>query len=247
MLENDQEMPMPMNYAVLVDCDTVSRNQIDFCLEKIRNLGGIPSIRRLYGDFSSGRHVSWQKSAVDLDFFVVEAPCVVPGKTGVDATLMLDAMELLFTHEPIVGYCIVSSDADFTILAGRLRDSGKTVIGFGMEYTPIPFVRACGLFFHLDEETATKLQAPVVNKTMSANVNNSKKERPPPPKYAPPIPDGNVQVGWAAPDQSFDSETEPTQMKIPIPLVPAPVKSSHWRNLEPFVADDKLYSEWNGE
>ena len=201
-------------YAVLVDCDTTSMTQIAFCFEKLYSLGGTPVIKRLYGDFASGRCNGWQLIAADYGFDIVEAPSVVPGKNSVDATLMIDAMEMLFLVKPF-GVCIVSSDADFCHLALRMDVLGVHVIGFGLEHTPTPFVRACRMFFHLSELTAGKQRTiHRMEESMEALVQE---------------------------DEYVDTKPK---MKQPMPSVPPPPPPPSWGELDPFVADDRNYTEW---
>ena len=202
-------------YGVLVDCDTTSISQIAFCFEKLDSLGGTPVIKRLYGDFASGRHNGWQIIATDFGFDIVEAPSVVPGKNSVDATLMIDAMEMLFLVKPF-GVCIVSSDAAFYHLAIRMEALGVHVIGFGLEHTPTPLVRACRMFFHLSDLTAAVKQRTMrrMEESMEALVEE---------------------------DEYVDTNPK---MKQSMPTVPPPPPPPSWGELDPFVADDRSYSDW---
>ena len=187
--------------------------QIAFCFEKLYSLGGTPVIKRLYGDFASGRHNGWQIIAADYGFDIVEAPSVVPGKNSVGATLMIDAMEMLFLVKPF-GVCIVSSDAEFCHLALRLEALGVHVIGFGLEHTPTPFVRSCRMFFHLSDLTAGKQMTMRKEESMEALIEE---------------------------DECVDTKLKTKQ---PMPSVLPPPPPPSWGELDPFVADDRNYSEW---
>ena len=146
-------------FAVLVDCDNIPYSKINVVFDTIRSLGGTAIDRRLYGhNFASGQLKGWNKAAAHWLFTKVETPRYVKGKNLNDFLLTIDAMELM-SHQDVNCFAIVSSDSDFIPLAARLRASGKSVIGFGMQQTPESFIKACNSFTKLDGAGTSKVLA----------------------------------------------------------------------------------------
>ena len=144
--------------AILIDADNTSPRVADGLFEEIAKFGEA-SVRRIYGDFSSPRLKSWieilQKHAIDP----YQQFAYTSGKNASDIALVIDAMDLLHTGR-FDGFCLVSSDSDFTRLASRLREQGADVYGFGMQKTPESFRQACRRFIYTenllpDAEVAT--------------------------------------------------------------------------------------------
>ncbi len=137
------------NLAVLIDAENISAVYIPMIMEKIAESYGNATVRRAYGDWTTPLLTGWKK--------VLEASALRPsqqfrhikGKNTSDAALIMNAMELLHARE-VNGFCIVSSDSDFTGLAGRIREKGLSVYGFGMRQTMRAFVAACDEFVYLD-------------------------------------------------------------------------------------------------
>ena len=138
-------------YAVLVDAENARYKDLANILQEIARLGGDASVRRVYGDFSKEQHRPWKKTSLDLSFRTVNAFSYVSGKGSSDATMIIDAMDYLYSNPSIAGFAIVSSDSDFTPLAQRLREAGKRVLGFGEKHTPVPFVTACERFVYTEK------------------------------------------------------------------------------------------------
>lgn len=134
--------------AVLIDADNVSAAHLGPLLAEIANLG-VPSVRRMYGDWTTTQLRSWKEAAHQHAVQPVQQFAYTQGKNSTDSALIIDAMDLLHT-ERFDGFCLVSSDSDFTRLATRLRESGVTVYGFGARKTPEPFVNACDRFTFLE-------------------------------------------------------------------------------------------------
>lgn len=162
--ENAQHSPIPFHstlspqkrYAVLVDAENASLDSMKLVLREIRETFRADTIvRRVYGDFShesSHKMHLWQQFCKDHAFVPVHAFTYVQGKNSSDTALIIDSMELLFINENIDGFCIVSSDSDFTRLALRLREAGKNVIGFGHQgRTAEPFSAACEKFIFVND------------------------------------------------------------------------------------------------
>lgn len=163
LLETDVEKPASSErhfvqarrplFAVLVDAENARYSVLALILEEIARMGGDPSIRRVYGDFSKPCLAPWRQVSLDLSFRTVNAFSYISGKGSTDAALIIDAMDSFYKYPQIEGFALVSSDSDFTPLAQRLREAGKRVIGFGERHTPQPFVRACERYVYTDNLT----------------------------------------------------------------------------------------------
>lgn len=130
--------------AVLIDAENASVRLIAPILAEIATLGTV-SVRRIYGDFTSQQMASWSAILLDNSIQPIQQYRSVAGKGSSDSALIIDAMDLLYTRQ-LDGFCIVSSDSDFTRLATRLREDGRRVYGFGEQKTPKSFVNACDRF-----------------------------------------------------------------------------------------------------
>jgi len=160
--------------AVLIDADNVSDKYIRFIIDEISN-HGTPTYKRIYGDFTRTQMTSWKQVLLNHSIIPVQQYAYTTGKNASDAALIIDAMDILYSQN-VDGFCIVSSDSDFTKLAARLRESGMLVIGMGEKKTPKPFIAACERFKYLEvlasmadksmaektEETKTTKAQPVV-------------------------------------------------------------------------------------
>ncbi len=131
-------------FAVLIDSDNVSVKYIKYILDEVSNYG-ITTYKRIYGDWTSSNANSWKKVLLDYSITPIQQYSYTYGKNATDSAMIIDAMDILYSGK-VEGFCIVSSDSDFTRLAGRLRESGKTVIGMGEKKTPRPFIVACDIF-----------------------------------------------------------------------------------------------------
>lgn len=132
------------NFAVLIDADNVASSNIKGILEEITKSGN-PTIKRIYGDFTSSQLNSWKAVLLENAITPIQQYAYTTGKNSTDSALIIDAMDILH-KEKVDGFCIVSSDSDFTRLVTRLRESGKMVIGIGEKKTPQPFIVACDKF-----------------------------------------------------------------------------------------------------
>lgn len=135
-------------FAVLIDADNISSKKIKSVLDEITNYG-IPTIKRIYGDFTKSSLASWKEAILENSIIPIQQYAHTTGKNATDAALIIDAMDILHT-ESVDGFCIVSSDSDFTRLASRLRESGKEVLGFGEKKTPQSFVKSCHKFTYVE-------------------------------------------------------------------------------------------------
>ena len=130
--------------AVLIDADNTSPSIMDGLIAEIANYG-VTSVKRIYGDWTSPNLLSWKDKLLEHAITPIQQYAYTTGKNSTDSAMIIDAMDLLYT-ENLDGFCIVSSDSDFTRLASRIRESGLTVYGFGEKKTPRPFVVACDKF-----------------------------------------------------------------------------------------------------
>lgn len=130
--------------AVLIDADNASPKIIEGLLDEIAKYG-ISSVKRIYGDWTSPNLLGWKEVLLQNALNPVQQFSYTSGKNSTDSALIIDAMDLLYTDR-LDGFCIVSSDSDFTRLCLRLRESGLWVYGFGERKTPKAFVGACDKF-----------------------------------------------------------------------------------------------------
>ena len=148
-------MEKEMRYAILIDADNVASKYTKYILDEVSNYG-IVTYKRVYGDWTRPNLQSWKSMALDNAVTPVQQYSYTTGKNATDSAMIIDAMDILYSHN-VDGFCIVSSDSDFTRLAIRLRESGMHVIGMGEKKTPKPFSTACNAFKYLeiisDEET----------------------------------------------------------------------------------------------
>ncbi len=148
--------------AVLIDADNAQSSSVQPLLAEIANYG-IASVKRAYGDWTTGRLNGWKLVLNEHAIQPIQQFCYTSGKNSTDSALIIDAMDLLYTGR-LQGFCIVSSDSDFTRLATRLRESGMKVYGFGEQKTPRPFVSGCDKFIYTEILTTVDenngLQAP---------------------------------------------------------------------------------------
>ncbi|MDH7593845.1 MAG: NYN domain-containing protein [Methanomicrobiales archaeon] len=141
--------------AVLIDADNAQPDIIEGLLEEIAKYG-VASVKRIYGNWTSPNLLPWKETLLNYSIQPIQQFDYTKGKNATDSAMIIDAMDLLYTGN-FDGFCIVSSDSDFTRLATRLRESGVIVYGFGEEKTPKPFVRACDKFIYTEILRKSKL------------------------------------------------------------------------------------------
>ena len=139
----DSEEPTT-RLAVLIDADNAQAAVIEGLLAEIAKFGEA-TVKRIYGDFTSQTSASWKKVLQKYAIKPVQQFAYTTGKNATDSALIIDAMDLLYTHK-FDGFCLVTSDSDFTGLASRIREEGLTVYGFGEQKTPEAFRNACHKF-----------------------------------------------------------------------------------------------------
>ncbi|MDD6207206.1 MAG: NYN domain-containing protein [Clostridiales bacterium] len=135
-------------YAVLIDSDNISAKYIALILDEMTKYGVI-TYKRIYGDWTSTQANKWKNELLENSITPIQQFNNTVGKNATDSALIIDAMDILYTKN-VDGFCIVSSDGDFTRLASRLRESGMEVIGMGENKTPRSFRAACSVFTNLE-------------------------------------------------------------------------------------------------
>ena len=134
--------------AVLIDADNVSDKFVKPILDEVSN-HGTPTVKRIYGDWTKPQMTSWKRVLLGHSITPIQQYNYTTGKNSTDAALIIDAMDILYSNS-VEGFCIVSSDSDFTRLAARLREAGMYVLGMGEKKTPMPFISACEQFKYLE-------------------------------------------------------------------------------------------------
>lgn len=170
------ETPKDLRLAVLIDADNISYSNIKAMMEEIAKYG-IPTFKRIYGDWTKPTLVGWKTVLLENAISPVQQYSYTIGKNSSDSALIIDAMDILYSGR-VDGFCIISSDSDFTRLATRLREAGMQVFGIGEKKTPPAFIASCNKFIYLEilkaeitqeplkttaVKTATKTSAPTVS------------------------------------------------------------------------------------
>lgn len=137
-----------LQIAVLIDADNVPYKGIKGILEEVTRYG-TPTIKRIYGDWTNQRLSGWKPLLLENAINPIQQYGYTTGRNATDSALIIDAMDILYTKQ-IDGFCLVSSDSDFTKLATRLREAGKWVLGVGERKTPSPFIVACDKFVYIE-------------------------------------------------------------------------------------------------
>lgn len=173
--------------AVLIDADNAQASSVHELLEEVSRYG-TASVKRAYGDWSTPQLKKWQQELNTHTIKPVQQFAYTKGKNATDSALIIDAMDLLHTGD-LNGFCLVSSDSDFTPLAARIRESGLVVYGFGERKTPEAFVKACDKFIYTD------ILKPPAAKTAKTKA----KSKPPSPKkkLVEAVDKAAADDGWA--------------------------------------------------
>ena len=152
-------MEKEMRYAVLIDADNVAAKYTKYILDEVSNYG-VVTYKRVYGDWTRPNLAGWKNMALDNAITPIQQYSYTTGKNATDSAMIIDAMDILYSNN-VDGFCIVSSDSDFTRLAIRLRGSGIHVIGMGERKTPKPFSTACNAFKYLEILAEEEVQGAV--------------------------------------------------------------------------------------
>lgn len=141
-------MSEELTYALLIDAENVSHKYIKIILDELSNSGTV-TYRRIYGDWTDSSNNGWKDVLLENSVTPVQQYSYTQGKNASDSAMIIDAMDILYSDN-VGGFCLVSSDSDFTRLASRIRESNKNVIGMGESKTPKAFIAACNSFKYLD-------------------------------------------------------------------------------------------------
>ncbi len=163
-MENERKL------ALLIDSDNVSAKYLNGIFDELSQYGTV-TYRRIYGDFTSQANARWSNRLLEKSIIPIQQFSNTSGKNATDSALIIDAMDLLYNSN-VDGFCIVSSDSDFTRLASRLRESGKIVIGMGEKKTPDSFRAACTVFTELENVLANDATSPTSKETILADIIN---------------------------------------------------------------------------
>ncbi|RPA69289.1 NYN domain-containing protein [Cyclobacteriaceae bacterium YHN15] len=141
-------MQKDIKIAVLIDADNVPSQPVKEMMEEIAKYGN-PTIKRIYGDWTKPQLAKWKKVLLENAINPIQQYSYTTGKNATDSAMIIDAMDILYS-EKVDGFCLVSSDSDFTKLATRLREAGMLVLGMGEKKTPEPFIVACDKFIYVE-------------------------------------------------------------------------------------------------
>jgi uncharacterized LabA/DUF88 family protein len=139
---------MNLNLAVLIDGDNIPSAYVKEMMQEIAKYGN-PTIKRIYGDWTKPHLSKWKNMLLENAITPIQQYGYTTGKNATDSAMIIDAMDILYS-EKVNGFCLVSSDSDFTRLATRLREAGMQVIGIGEKKTPDPFIVACDKFIYIE-------------------------------------------------------------------------------------------------
>ena len=156
--------------AVLIDADNAQPAIVEGLLQEIARIGSA-TVRRIYGDWTRNSGAAWKRQLLAHSIQPIQQFAYTSGKNATDSALIIDAMDLLYTRR-FEGFCLVSSDSDFTRLAVRIREEGLLVYGFGERKTPQPFVAACNRFIY------TELLRPAVDDSKQDSADGSGPNEP---------------------------------------------------------------------
>jgi uncharacterized LabA/DUF88 family protein len=161
--------------AVLIDGDNIPSRYIKEMMEEITKYG-TPTIKRIYGDWTKPHLVKWKNVLLENAITPIQQYSYTTGKNATDSAMIIDAMDILYSDK-VNGFCLVSSDSDFTKLATRLREAGMQVYGIGEKKTPDPFIVACDKFIYLE----------ILDKNLEEDTKDGKKTKPVVDKISPNV------------------------------------------------------------
>ncbi|MDR3680788.1 MAG: NYN domain-containing protein [Flavipsychrobacter sp.] len=153
-----------VRFAVLIDADNVPYANVKSMMEEIAKYG-TPTFKRIYGDWTKPTVSGWKSVLLQNAITPIQQYSYTTGKNATDSAMIIDAMDILYS-EKVGGFCIISSDSDFTRLALRLREAGMQVIGMGQKKTPSPFIAACDKFIYIE----------ILNQPLAETVTEDKKD-----------------------------------------------------------------------
>lgn len=168
-------MKINLNMAVLIDGDNIPSAHVKEMMEELAKYGN-PTIKRIYGDWTRPGLTKWKNLLLENAITPIQQYGYTTGKNATDSAMIIDAMDILYSGK-VNGFCLVSSDSDFTRLATRLREAGMQVIGIGEKKTPNPFIVACDKFIYIEilkQQTEEKIENKEITELVVDNI--TKKE-----------------------------------------------------------------------
>lgn len=167
-MEGTIETTKDLRLAVLIDADNIPYSNVKEMMEEIAKYG-TPTFKRIYADWTKPHVAGWKNVLLENAITPVQQYSYTSGKNATDSAMIIDAMDILYTGR-VDGFCIVSSDSDFTRIATRLREAGMKVFGIGEKKTPLPFISACDKFIYLEILKAPKeeVKSPEPSKEIGA-------------------------------------------------------------------------------
>lgn len=171
MIETNKDLRL----AILIDADNIPYSNVKGMMEEIAKYG-TPTFKRIYGDWTKPTLTGWKNVLLENAITPVQQYSYTTGKNATDSALIIDAMDILYTGR-VDGFCIVSSDSDFTRLATRLREAGMKVIGIGERKTLKPFISACDKFIYI-EILSNKAKEHEVKALKKETANKPQKRKP---------------------------------------------------------------------
>ena len=191
-------------FALLIDGDNIGSKYVQDIINELTKEGVI-TYKRIYGDWTKPNLAKWKEVLLDYSITPVQQYAYTTGKNATDSAMIIDAMDILYAGK-VDGFCLASSDSDFTRLAARLREAGMVVIGMGQKQTPQPFVAACSMFKYIeviedgdDQEDAKKPEK--TEKTASSAKAES-------PKKTAPVLDKNTKKYVAYVKNAIEEKSE---------------------------------------
>ncbi|MBN1561864.1 NYN domain-containing protein [candidate division KSB1 bacterium] len=164
-------MELDTKLAVLIDGDNIPSASVKEMMAEIAKYGN-PTIKRIYGDWTKPILAKWKSLLLENAITPVQQYSYTTGKNATDSAMIIDAMDILYSQK-VNGFCLVSSDSDFTRLATRLREAGMLVIGIGEKKTPEPFIVACDKFIYIEilkDQAETEVDAVKRKSSLKADV-----------------------------------------------------------------------------
>jgi uncharacterized LabA/DUF88 family protein len=169
------ERSTELKLAVLIDADNIPYANVKGMMEEIAKYG-TPTFKRIYGDWTRPTTSGWKNVLLENAITPIQQYSYTSGKNATDSAMIIDAMDILYTGR-VDGFCIVSSDSDFTRLATRLREAGMKVIGIGEKKTPNPFITACDKFIYIEILSSEDVVTPDVRTKKSKGDSLQKLDR----------------------------------------------------------------------
>ncbi len=196
-----------LRLAVLIDADNVPRDSLKAIMEEAA-IYGTPTIKRIYGDWTSPNIGGWKAALLENAVIPIQQYGYTTGKNSTDSAMIIDAMDILYGGK-VDGFCLVSSDSDFTRLALRLREAGMKVIGMGEKKTPNPFIAACDKFIYIEVIRAADEREPQDRPEAKQKTQNVRQPKPQPKKPQPNSAQKQKTAVQPEPEQPLQKEPEP--------------------------------------